>query len=306
MPISENFKRKVKKLPSREWEDLKNMWLKHPDAAYTPLCPPQHELSELQDITSYLKSTNPNHPQTLEVNLPNVRISILKYAFFCLQKAAFTFRSASTIQSTGTRCWCLATAYFASLQASRSITALLGVQTATVNRFSYLVDVHSDRIIGNTKKNGKQFRICIIDANTSINHKESWLITQHLLRSTKFPPPIKGHSFLKAIQSLRPEQFGWQRNQVYYHSSYWPFDELRRTNIRDDFASYSNEATTVEQLITPEDSLDFSIQLAVATLRIGFLLGDELAKSSLLFATEINAAKSALNGAYPQSVPQYT
>jgi len=290
MPIDYSFKRKTKKLIPREWASVREMWLNFPDAGSTPGQCPTIDIGELTDVGRRISETKRKQPNDIDEEVPGLREAILKDAVFCLQKAAYFLVSAGVEATDAFRSPALSTAYQAAFFGMRSVVGLLGVAAVRYqrdNRRSFLIDAFSEGIPGRKHREWPRNCVRIVNAETSVMHKEMWAIWKRLLDKTRFEPSLLPSDVVVTLLERDELDFGSQRHRIHYHATYWPFDELRDTAVDKSFGRF-RQTFLPEALAAPEDD-SFSFALALGTILIGEKLLEDIAKYSRAFDDDLQA-----------------
>lgn len=288
MAVSKKFIDKTKKLRRREWLEVRSLWLSYQDAANSPGSPPTFELSAHDHLKRYGHKTVAPHPTDIDDDLPGLRASVLKTGIFFMQRAAHTLKHGRTGAEHRFGCPSLSSAYQAAFFAARGTAAILGVVDVAYpsTRKTYLVDVCSDRIKGDTKRLGRRYLTRIVDTDgISVNHKEFWAIFKRLIQTTRFPEDLMPSDSLNALASIDDEDFALQRNQIHYRSTYWPFDELRASTVPAQFGSIQGLGAALGCLTDTQDEA-FSFALAYTIINVGATLLLDLAGQADCFRKE--------------------
>lgn len=226
------WERKVERLHSKTYTQIKNGWLSHIPQIGTPGSPPREGLDSIDALVSLFPRVK--RQGDIVERISGARPSVLHEALYWAHKAVHVEISCAEAIVAGRHTWAIVDAYQASLFALASILAFLGFSVARHDNNFILIDVWAN----NPSSNNKKLLLDIVSDETyqlirfqTFGHFHKWAILKRVLRTLKIDAGHEGLSKLVVLinDGLKPhddKSFALHRNSVNYQSKVWLSNDL--------------------------------------------------------------------------------
>lgn len=293
--MAEAHERKVKRILSRDWSELRDWWIDHVPNISPSGSPPSDALAELTSLEARLKAITKNQVEEVAEDLPGVRAGLLHESLFLLHKSAHVLGSSLVHVEAGMCTWSISNAYQSAFFGIKAVMGFLGVCVLEVENRHFLVDVwgapHKPRknlkppiiVLANTRRNEQRHVWAYFQRTLeqTINHESAWS-TQ--VQSTLVQPEFT--------------DFGRQRNALHYQTSEWPLADLHQCVANPEFA---------RRVTLLDDSRpDWTVLIAFLVVNIARGLLADLARSSRILAEELEVVDAWLGQPFNERFHQAT
>lgn len=262
------FDKKMKRISTRNWENLKELWLPHLPVVSPAGLSPRARLIE----TSGLKITLDQVARDGEyrTKVEELYKPFFWHAMFFLQKGSHVLTAAERHLDSGHISWASNSAYHSALFSAQAILGVLGVYTAQYRNPYYIVDLFPGPEKGNRKKKfqrGSSMQFMYVG---KMDQRHWWQLFQEVV--DKAEVQVWEDAFVNFFTGLDESDFAIQRNCLIYRDFGWGCGDLMRPNLCphdvNGWSSISGDSMSVGRC-------DFSVSMAVLLLNMGLrLLGD--------------------------------
>ncbi|WP_299123003.1 hypothetical protein [uncultured Winogradskyella sp.] len=278
-----SFEKIAKKIKKRDWNKLREVWIKHIPFIDSSIQKEEEKISELYGFEQLIKQLSFSNAELLNEGKPvsivtkgklnkQIRSLTVKKGLFLLNKASHIISAGELHAHQGLKTWALSSSYQGALLAARSIISLMGISIVDYEGKSYIIDSFG---VNNNGLSISDNEVCldIIEYSYGVKHRETWEIFKRILKSFKIDPWNK--EIVASILKQDVGNFSQQRNSIHYWGNSWIFDDLHEYRIDRKFGVYDN---IHEGLNNFELKSDFSLTLSLAILRMGIVLVKDLSK----------------------------
>jgi len=212
--------------------------------------------------------------------VPGVRESLFSEGLRLAEKAFHVLGCAEGDAHKGNRSWSLSSAYQASFFASKALLALCGIGFVEISSKTVVVDVFPDPV-----KDGENYTEASFSyVSNRFDHRAVWLLFQRILAITVDAPwPNEAVDKLKTVEE---KHFAKQRNDIQYHNTYWPFDDLFAFLTEGDFGSINHWNISSDDL--DFDRPDISIVVGFYVTKMNLALLHELGVASAKLRPQVD------------------
>lgn len=291
----DQWDRKANKLVKRDWQSVCELWLTCGIVAGVPGTPPQCAVGELPSLQQELLGIKGDEPKDVAEDIEGLRQGVLKEGIFQLQKSAHILNGAQIHIERGMPSWSLSSAYHSAFCAANGILNLLGVAFADVDGRNFLIDVWSQSSRGGRFKLEASNQIRLQKTPGLPAQRNIWQVFQRMLRITNFNNHIIRDNWRNAFLGLGKTDFSRKRNDVYYRSSSWPYDDVREFITANDFG-FDCMSVLDGSVISDAEENGFPLGLAFISVRIGHQMLKSLAGMSRLLKPELDVFCVWLSG----------
>lgn len=276
--MPESHERKAKRILSRSWQELSEIWIGHVPHVSLPGDPPRDPLSALQELDRHLTTIPSSQVEEVFDDIPGLRSGLLHESIYSLHKAAHVLGSSLVHIAYGMCTWSLSSAYHSAFFAMKSVMGMLGVVAMqSHNGRHFLVDVW-----GSPQKRRKgQSGPTIILANTDrTEQRHMWAYFQRTLEVTEDSELFCDPQIEHALLQCEFTDFARQRNALHYTTNAWPLNDLHSCVTRYKFGVRQSPYLDFQRI-------DFSILLAYGMVSMGRAMLSQLAQSSRVLDAEL-------------------
>jgi hypothetical protein len=267
-----SWERLSKKLPRRNWREIRENWFGFPLPALSDRTPIDSSIGELPDVRRLADLAKTTRLQQSEASeILGLRASIFAEALDLLHRSFHVLASSSVQSENGFCTWSASSSYQSAFFSMRSILRLLGIVDFTVNGAHFILDCWAGEE-RRSKRGLGDFRSTVL-STVRIEHRQQWLILQRLLRVSKdapWPPDIVG-----VLVDCNETDFARRRNALHYGKAQWPGPDLHNSIITSGFGEFGSERAL---RLSDPDRADFTSVLSVTLAQMAFALVDDLAR----------------------------
>jgi hypothetical protein len=206
--------RNLKKLPHRNWEIIRDLWIDHlPDIDLSAEFPGP-VLWNLPEVVERLGRPTP------EIELPyvtGVRESVFREVVLLARKFTYCRKIALESATRGFPTWSLIAGYDACFYGAKAFCYLLGI--ASLSRDS---DLYLDLFVPRKVRGRKEAQYDVLIAYSlgeRLTHNALWQLVGRLCRTLTLPADAAVMN--RSLRALSFDQVSNLRNNLMYHSGFW-------------------------------------------------------------------------------------
>jgi hypothetical protein len=292
------YERKAEQFVKRSWEQIRDWWLGYVPPIDIPGIPPAGVIDELESVRRAISEMKKEQPKGYP-EVIGLREGVLAESICLVHKAAHVLGASQVHFEHGLCSWSLMSAYQAAFFACKAVLGLLGVTYVEVENRTFLIDIWSER-----KNLSKTKRKTLALSHTCeawfvpsrrVEHRPLWYWFQRMIQKSAVPGHVWAEGCVKALAEADCADFSRQRNSMQYVTTYWPLEDLHRYVVRDGFGLRRTPLDNGEWLDQP-DAADFTVLLAIVTIRMATQLLRSLAEKSNIVKQEWDLLLKSMQG----------
>ena len=285
----------MKKIPTRNWNELSEFWSAVAPGIDPPGSAPESSVGELFPVAAAIQSI-PENVKYEKLKIEGVQTAVLHEAIYLLHKAANVLGGWQMHLTRGLCSWSISGAYQCSLFSVGAICSFLGVTVIRVDGHHVLLDVWPARSKGSAKLDLAKPSMdswCAFIKGRPPSNQDRWKVFQRLLRVAKVPESMWAKVPTHILSMEKSQTFVKQRNAIHYSNHYWPHPDLH------DYMEYTKcfnvpADWSAPQNIEDPDSPEFSLVVSMTTFAMAYAIFSDLVNVAPSLLPELDCLRRSL------------
>lgn len=280
------FDRKIKRLPKKNWEELRSFWLNHIPEIESPGQEPEEALEKNERLRQESRLVGETGVYPFEVDVSPAS-QLFYESTFTVCKAVRVSCEAARQAASGLPTWSISTAHHSTMFALRAFLGFCGIAYLEINNQYFLMDVHPSPSTDN--------QVLLIKVK-QMQHREWWGVYQRILRTSASNFSCWSYPVDTELALCKAGVLSRHRNDLHYRLK-WFYDDLLEERPIPSFGLFSDEAAEkIVEKLGENDGSDGVHILNQVLLGNSLAMLEDLSKSS----PRVKKVVEAINGTIEQ------